>query len=47
MDAFASLSTRPLPVTEGMHDRILRIPLFESLPVDDIDLITGLIRDAL
>ena len=47
MDAFASLSTRPLPVTEGMHDRILCIPLFESLPVDDIDRITGLIRDAL
>ena len=47
MDAFASFSIRPLPVTEAMHDRILCIPLFESLPVDDIDRIAGLIRDAL
>ncbi len=46
MDAFASFSTRPLPVTDALHDRILCIPLFEGLPVDDIDLIAGVIRDA-
>jgi dTDP-4-amino-4,6-dideoxygalactose transaminase len=46
MDAFASLSTRPLPVTEAMHDRILCIPLFESLAREDVERIAGLIRDA-
>jgi dTDP-4-amino-4,6-dideoxygalactose transaminase len=45
MDAFAALDGRPLPITEEMHERILCIPLFEGLSDEDIDRISGLVRD--
>ena len=47
MAAFRSINHRELPVTEAMHDRILCIPLFESLTNDEIDLISTTICDAL
>lgn len=44
MDLYASLSARPLPITEMMHQRILCVPLFEALESADIDRIAGLVR---
>ena len=46
MDAFAHLHTRPLPATEVAHERILCIPLFESMTSTDVELIGGTIRKA-
>jgi dTDP-4-amino-4,6-dideoxygalactose transaminase len=46
MTAYRSFHKRQLPVTEAMHDRILCIPLFESLGQTDIDLIIATIGDA-
>lgn len=46
MDAFADLHTRPLPVTEATHDRVLCVPLFEGITSREIATIGAVIAGA-
>ncbi len=43
MDAYARYAHGVLPVTEDVHSRILCLPLFQSLPLDEIDRISDVV----
>lgn len=45
MDAFTSPSVRPLPVTEALYARTLCIPLFESMTLENIGLVSATIAN--
>jgi dTDP-4-amino-4,6-dideoxygalactose transaminase len=47
MDAFADWHTRPLPVTESLHGRILCVPLYESLSDAQIDEVATVVARSL
>lgn len=46
MDAFSEYADAPLPVTERTYSRILCLPLFESLTVEEIDRICDIVSGA-
>jgi dTDP-4-amino-4,6-dideoxygalactose transaminase len=46
MDAFSQYADVPLPATEDTYSRILCLPLFESLTVEEIDLICDIVSGA-
>jgi len=44
MDAYRSFASRPLPVTDDLHERLLCIPLYHDLSLERIDANAALIR---
>jgi dTDP-4-amino-4,6-dideoxygalactose transaminase len=44
MRAYRRWTTRPLPRTDDVYERILCLPIFNELPDSDVDRIAGLVR---
>ncbi|MDO8666746.1 MAG: DegT/DnrJ/EryC1/StrS family aminotransferase [Gemmatimonadales bacterium] len=45
MRAYARYARDPLPRTEDLYRRILCLPIFNELPLEDVGLIAGLVRE--
>jgi dTDP-4-amino-4,6-dideoxygalactose transaminase len=46
MDAYRAHADRPLPVTESVYERILCLPLFEDLKIDQVESICDIVEAA-